>query len=83
MAKYIKPVSLVAENGRPIEFKRNLSETQSSQGSADWKLCVVAEKSHGKIAMLIENDWDFDCAFRDHANVALYSIGPELAKLAV
>lgn len=81
MGQYIHPVELVEENGKPIELKKSLSETED-QLEAGQKICVISTGPGRKIALVINGQNDFSAVTTAPERIlGVYAIGHYLVEL--
>ncbi len=81
MGQYINPAELVEENGKLIELKASLSETEA-QLEQGQKICVVATGVGGrKIALVVNGQNDFTVVSAAPRRVlGVYAVGHYLVE---
>jgi hypothetical protein len=82
MGLYIRPATLVEESGRRVSLEStwNATRTQLRPGE---ELSVVAQRAHGKVALLMKREGDFRVVSMSQQGIlGLCAISAELARQA-
>lgn len=82
MGAYIRPAEKVEREGRKIPLGDTWEITRE-QLQAGEELAAVAERAHGKVALLINHDGDFRAVKTTTVGfLGLYAVSAELAATA-
>ncbi len=79
MGKYVRQPSVVENLGRKVELRDTLSATREQLRNGE-ELCAVAERRHGKVALVLDGERDFQEVSRGDI-LALYAIGPSVLEM--